>query len=92
MTSDPVPPAARTELERLARRWQQLPLDRALRCVPAVRALAQRYADAIGGGPLPDLGPAVALDQLVVTAYDLAAAGQPDGLESDLTQLRRTLR
>lgn len=86
---DPVPVAARTELERLARRWQQLPLDRALAHVPAVRALAQRYADLAGqrsahpAGPrpvdarqhreVPDLGPGSVIDQLTVTTYDLAA-------------------
>ncbi|GAB94076.1 hypothetical protein BJY21_003405 [Kineosphaera limosa] len=79
MIDDPVPPAARRELERLARRWQQLPLDRALRCVPAVHALAQRFADqavapSLTGDRLPDLGPAVVIDQLIVTTHDLAAA------------------
>ncbi|WP_068430636.1 hypothetical protein [Piscicoccus intestinalis] len=88
--TDPVPPAARRELERLARRWQQLPLDRALQCVPAVREVAQRFADTgPHPGELPDLGPAVLLDQLTVTAYDLAASGKADILEPELTRLRR---
>lgn len=96
MTVDPVPTAARTELERLARRWQQLPLDRALAAVPAVRALAQDFADdaaptAQGDGRLPDLGPAVVMDQLVVTAYDLAQRGRGDDLAQRLAQLRREI-
>lgn len=91
MPDDPVPLAARRELERLARRWQQLPLDRALQCVPAVRDLAQHFADRAGapGGPLPDLGPAVVIDQLVVTAYDLAAAGGGGDVAQQLAALRR---
>lgn len=87
---DPVPPQARTELERLARRWQQLPLDRALRCVPAVREVAQRFVNQTGAGDrLPDLGPAVVIDQLVVAAYDLAVADGGDGMADRLAQLRR---
>lgn len=101
MTADPVPPAARTEFERLARRWRQLPLDRALAHVPDVVALAQSYADAVAaaagreGRPLPDLGPGVVIDQLVVTAYDLAAAaggaGAGERLVEDLAGLRRRI-
>lgn len=87
---DPVPPQARTELERLARRWQQLPLHRALRCAPAVREVAQGFADEVGARQrLPDLGPAAIIDQLVVTAYDLAAAGAGDGMAEQLAALRR---
>lgn len=75
--TDPVPKPARIELGRLAGRWHQLPLGQALSQVGAVRELAQRYADrsAQEAGrppqPLPDLGPAVAVDQLAVTVYDL---------------------
>lgn len=103
--SDPVPQEARTELERLARRWQQLPLDRALAHVPAVRALTQRYVDlswpahatAVGADVaprLPDLGPATVMDQLTVSVYDLVVAGpQSDqaNLVTDLADLRRRI-
>lgn len=78
MSTDPLPPAARSELERLGVRWQQLPLARALPHVPALRALAQSFADEAADAArlprceLPDLGSATAFDQLVVTAYDLS--------------------
>ena len=84
--TDPVPPTARIELGRLAGRWHQLPLGQALPHVGAVRELAQRYADrsAQQAGrlpqPLPDLGPAVAMDQLTVTVYDLCQ-GEPTGAD-----------
>lgn len=89
MNTDPLPPAARAELERLGVRWQQLPLARALPHVPALRALAQSLADeaadAAGASraALPDLGPATAYDQLVVAAYDLAAASDHTGAPVD---------
>ncbi|MDO5711306.1 MAG: hypothetical protein Q4P32_06155 [Micrococcales bacterium] len=89
-----MPQQARTELERLARRWQQLPLDRALARVADVRELAQRYARAAGEQrALPALGPATVLDQLTVAAYDLAVAdpGAADRLAVDLATLRRRI-
>lgn len=71
---------ARTELSRLAQRWHQLPLDQA-RCVaPLVHALTQRLLDVPAGvqgqptTPVPDLGPAVVLDQLTVAVYDYSLA------------------
>lgn len=45
MIVDPVPPAARIELERLGARWRTLPLPQALGHAPKLRAQAQRYAD-----------------------------------------------
>ncbi|MFK5633294.1 MULTISPECIES: hypothetical protein [unclassified Ornithinimicrobium] len=97
-----------TELERVVRRWQQLPLDRALPAVPGVRAVVQGLADAVdaavgagdGGmasapresGTVPDLGPAVLMDQLRVMAYDWRVAGLPtDELADRLATLRRSL-
>jgi hypothetical protein len=80
----------------VVRRWQQLPLDHALSCLPAVRTV---LAD-LAGRDVPDLGPAVAMDQLTVLVYDacdacgpraVGAAGGPDGLEARLAVLRRTL-
>ncbi|WP_409484941.1 hypothetical protein [Arsenicicoccus dermatophilus] len=94
--ADPRPGPARTELERVARRWQQLPVDRALGSSGAVRALAQALADQtadLAGRPrqeLPDLGPATALHQLQVCTWDAAAVGLPD-LAQRLGQLRRQI-
>lgn len=72
-----------TELERVVRRWQQLPLDHALSAVPGVRVVVQELADRVAtaqGRPctqVPDLGPAVLMDQLQVMVYDWQAAGLP---------------
>ena len=86
------------ELERVVRRWQQLPLDRALAASPGVRALVQELADEVAGaqgiGPeqVPDLGPAVLPDQLLVMVHDYREAGL-DGarLAERVTALRRSL-
>ena len=92
-----VPDPARIELERLDERWRQLPLDRALRAVPAVRALVQALADEVAAArgmpsaPVPDLGPAVALDQLRVMTFDAVQAGLGQPLAERLADLRRTL-
>ena len=89
---------AGTELERVVRRWQQLPLDRALPAVPAVSGVVQALADAVADAqgvqraPVPDLGPAVLVDQLRVMVYDWRAAGLDDEvLAQHLTALRRSL-
>lgn len=90
--------AVPTELERVVRRWQQLPLDRALPAVPAVAAVVQGLADEVSDvsgvprTPVPDLGPAVLMDQLRVMVFDWRAAGLPPGeLGERLTGLRRAL-
>ena len=84
----PVPQGVSTELQRVVRRWQQLPLDRALPRVPAVRAL---LVDLAGddASRLPDLGPAVVMDQLTVLVHDACMAGGPgaDDLPSRLRGL-----
>lgn len=87
-----------TELERVVRRWQQLPLDRALPAVrgvqEVVQALANEAAGVTGLPPtaVPDLGPAVLMDQLQVMVHDWRAAGLPEGdLGERLTALRRAL-
>ncbi|GAA1175573.1 hypothetical protein GCM10009584_16240 [Ornithinimicrobium humiphilum] len=87
-----------TELERVVRRWQQLPLDRALPAVPTVHAAVQALADGASDAqglprdPVPDLGPAVLMDQLRVMVYDWRAAGlDEDELAARLTELRRSL-
>ena len=74
----------------MVRRWQQLPLDRALSCMPRVRLLL----DDLAGRAVPDLGPAVLMDQLTVLVYDACEA---DGgaaaadLATRLADLRRAL-
>ncbi len=87
----------------MVRRWQQLPLDHALRASGGVRARAQALADETavaeghaagtdGGAPgIPDLGPATALDQLRVTVYDAQQAGLDAGLAARLTALLRAI-
>ncbi|QDO89743.1 hypothetical protein FNH13_16535 [Ornithinimicrobium ciconiae] len=87
-----------TELRRVVRRWQQLPLGHALSVSPRVREVAQGLADEVAcevGMPLtpvPDLGPAVLMDQLRVMVYDHGQAGlDPVPLAATLTALRRDL-
>jgi hypothetical protein len=76
-TSSPVPPEVGAELERVAQRWRQLPLDRALSYAGRVRALVQSLADEVAmttGLPVsevPDCGPATLMDQLRVMVYDV---------------------
>ncbi len=95
----PVSQKVSTELERVVRRWRQLPLDHALSYAGQVRALAQSLADQVAaatGAPLaevPDHGPATLMDQLTVLVFDASAAGQEgEALEADLASLRRELR
>jgi hypothetical protein len=84
-----------TELERVVRRWQQLPLDRALPAVPEVARLVQQLADVAADAQgveraiVPDLGPAVLMDQLRVVVYDWRDAGLA---EEDLARLLAGLR
>ena len=103
----PVRREVETELERVAERWRQLPLDRALLYSGRVRALVQSLADRsaqLGGTPsavVPDLGPGTLLDQLTVMVYDASAAAsaslpqastvETSTLVADLAMLRRDL-
>jgi hypothetical protein len=95
-TSSPVAQDVLLELQRVVDRWRQLPLDHALRAVPAVRALVDRLA-ALGHGDgravPPDLGPGVVMDQLTVVLYDASAAPGSDigSLAAELVALRRRL-
>ena len=74
----------------MVRRWQQLPLDHALSSLPQVRRLLDDLAGP--GGPVPDLGPGVVMDQLTVLVYDACAAGRDtDPLATRLGDLRRAL-
>ena len=56
----------------MVRRWQQLPLDHALSGMPRVRLLLEELA----GRAVPDLGPAVVMDQLTVLVYDACEASR----------------
>ena len=93
----PVPQEVSAELQRVVRRWQQLPLDHARSCVPTVRALLDDLAATTNPAPaassVPELGPAVLMDQLTVLVYDACAAGgeSPAALAGRLGELRRAL-
>lgn len=88
------------ELERVVRRWRELPADHALAASRGVRELvrdlasqtAPEVAGVAGRQPheVPDLGPAVLIDQLRVLVWDAASAGVPD-LADRLADLRRSL-
>ncbi|MEI2778722.1 MAG: hypothetical protein V9G19_22690 [Tetrasphaera sp.] len=83
-----------TELTRLARRWQQLPLGQALASAPVVRALIETHAALLHPDtPVPDLGPAAIIDQLTVLTTDAVLAGRlsPHAASADLAGLRRAL-
>lgn len=86
----------------MVERWQQLPLDHALSRLALVHDLVQRLADEVADvegrphEPVPDLGPAVVIDQLRVMAHDRAAAAGDDpvpaaALADRLARLRRAL-
>lgn len=86
------------ELSRVARRWQQLPLGHAHAQAPSIAAEVQRLADAVASEHgwiqtvVPDLGPAVLIDQLRVMVYDyLQTDLPPEPLLESLTRLRRGL-
>jgi hypothetical protein len=92
---DVVPHDARTELDRIRRRWAELPLGRAEEAAPAVRAvlgdLADRTARGARGARVPDLGVAALADQLAVLVWDACAADRAEGIPDVLTELRRSL-
>ena len=79
-----IPEEIATELGRAVRRWHQLPLDRAADALPGVLAF---LAD-LEGEDLPDLGPRVAMDQLMVVVHDACADGRVDGVGERLATLR----
>ena len=78
------------ELERVVRRWRELPAEHALAASPAVREVVQDLADLTAGQPVPDLGPGVLIDQLRVLVWDAASAGVAE-LSARLAELRRSL-
>ena len=109
---DVVAPEARLELDRIRRRWGELPLDRAEARMPSLRRLladlAPRSTRLLAEKPpaggdsdpvevadpqsvVPDLGPAVVVDQLAVLVWDAYAAGRGHGIPELLTAARREL-
>ena len=89
---DVVATAARTELDRIRRRWRELALGRAEAAAPSVRtALADLARRSAPGEDVPDLGVEVLADQLAVLVWEAYAAGQGDGVPELLTDLRRAL-
>lgn len=91
----PVPAEVFIELERVAQRWRQLPLDHATSHSRRVRSLVQSLADGVAdatGVPsamVPDCGPQTLMDQLSVMVYDAsltqAGARRTSTLASTLT-------
>ena len=88
--TDLVAPEARVELDRIRRRWAELPIDRAEARMPLLRHLLADLTPR-APGPVPDLGPAVVVDQLAVLVWDAYANGRGDGLPQLLTLARREL-
>ncbi len=86
-------PQARVELDRIRRRWAELPLDRAESRMPWLRRLLEDLAprSAPRSAAVPDLGPAVVVDQLTVLVWDAYAAARGDGIPELLTAARREL-
>jgi hypothetical protein len=89
---DLVPPEARTELDRIRRRWGELSLARVAEAAPAVRSEVTDLAALTAPGvDVPDLGDEVLADQLAVVVWDACAAGRSAGIGQRLTALRRSL-
>ena len=89
MTAFPEPVS--TGLTRLARRWQQLPLDQAVVMSGGLRAAIEEYAELVHPGvPVPRVPPAVMPDQLAVMLYDAHLAARLD-VQSACARLARLL-
>ncbi|MBM6402731.1 hypothetical protein JQN72_00540 [Phycicoccus sp. CSK15P-2] len=89
---DPVPRPVRDDLDRIRRRWAELPVARAEQAAPAVRRLVEEAAARTAPEvPVPDLGAAVLPDQLTVVVWDAYAQGRGDGLAEAVSALRRGL-
>ena len=96
----PTPQEVSDELRRVVERWHQLPLDHALSRMPAVRLVVQQLADRVAGArgapprDVPDLGPAVVMDQLAVMIFDLFRARpgtDPAAVADELAGIRKSL-
>ena len=57
--------------------------------MPLLRDLLTDLAPARPGPPVPDLGPAVVVDQLAVLVWDAYVAGRGDGIPELLVAARR---
>jgi hypothetical protein len=95
---DPVPDEVRRDLRRIADRWITLPVGDAVGAAASLRrtaaGLVEATAVAAGADPadLPDLGPAVVVDQFVVAVYDACAAGVDRAeVSSVVAEARRSL-
>jgi len=89
--ADPRPEPVRVELDRIERRWAELPLARAQESMPRLRVALDALAGVLGREPVEDLGPASAVHQLKVLAWEAARAGRADGIPPWLADLRRDL-
>ena len=90
--ADVVAPEARVELDRIRRRWAELPLERAESRMPVLRRLLADLTPRCDPQPVvPDLGAAVVVDQLSVLVWDAYADGRGDGIPGLLTTARREL-
>ena len=88
---DVVPEPARRELDRVRRRWSELSSDRVATAAPRLREAVVAVAARTDDAEVADLGPAVLPGQLTVVVWDAYAAGAADGLDAELTALRRDL-
>jgi hypothetical protein len=86
--TDVVAPEARVELDRIRRRWGELPIGRAEAGMPLLRRL---LADLAPRAEVPDLGPGAVIDQLTVLVWDAYADGRGDGIPQQLAAARRVL-
>ncbi len=88
MPGPALPVAVEAELRRIALRWAQLAFASAADRMPLVHSVVE----ALAGEPVPDLGPAVVIDQLRVVAYDACVAGAHEAdIATRLVALRRSL-
>lgn len=90
----PVPRDVLDVLERVARRWAVVPVDRARDALPTVHALLSDLVDP-GSGPAPAGGTDLAVAQLRVLVHDAYANAPgsvlPDGLPGRLTAVLRAI-
>ena len=99
--ADPRSETIRVELDRIQRRWGELPLAQAQAALPPVRVLLDYLTSAAGQPPVPDLGPGTAVHQLAVLVWEASrrarhaddggGAGGIRDIERELTTLRRDL-
>lgn len=79
------------ELDRIRRRFRELPVADAISGMRRARPLLDRLSGRLGQPTVPDLGPATIPDQLAVLVHDAYRIGMGDGLDGELADLRRGL-